>query len=140
MLAIFPFLDTVSAGSSADRLARVAARLVQSALVELDQIEKLDDSLVPVDPLQFDRATVQLLRDAYERWVVQSESLIDRIDQLEPQLGHVPDAQRLRDACGKTRARLSISIDQMEQSMRALGQNRLVPSEEVRRELRLPVR
>ena len=105
----------------------------------LDQIERLDDSLAPADPLQFDRGTAQLLRDEYERWVVQSESLINRVDQLEPRLGKIPDAQRLRDVCGKTRARLSVSIDQMEQSMRALAQNRLVPSQEVRRELRLPV-
>jgi hypothetical protein len=133
------FLDAVLADDSADRSERVAEHLVQASLVELSQIEKLDDRLAPADPTHFDRSTAQLLRDAYERWVTDAESLVERIDRVQRRLGAVAQTEALRDACGKTRARLSISLDQMEQSIQALAEGRLVSSEEVRRELQLRV-
>ena len=139
-MVTLPLFDLILAdGATTERSRRAAARLVQAALNDLDQIEKLDDSLAPEDPTQFDRRTATLLRDEYERWAREAESLLERIDRFQVNGGPVPDAPALQRAHGKTLARLSISIDDMEESLRALAEGRTVPMEEVRRALRLRV-
>lgn len=137
MVAVPLFESILSDDATSERSRRVAARVVQAALDDLVRIEKLDDSLAPEDPAQFDRRTAELLRGEYERWACEAESLLERIDGFQRLGGSVADAESLRRAHGKTRARLSISIDDMEQSMQALADGRLVPLEEVRSALRL---
>jgi hypothetical protein len=136
-MVLFPLFDPEN--PLPERSRRVATQLVEAALSDLAQLEKLDDSLAPENPLQFDRKTATLLRNAYEQWARDTESLIERIDRFEHRSGLVAETESLRRAYGKTRARLSISVDDMEQSLRALAEGKLVPMEEVRRELRLRV-
>jgi hypothetical protein len=129
-------IDSVFAdGSSSERSLRVAAQFVQTALSDLAQIERLDDSLAPENPLQFDRSTASLLRDEYERWARSTESLLERIERFEFSTAIVPGAESLRHAYGKTRARLSISLDDMERNIQALAAGCLIPIEQVRRGL-----
>ena len=139
-MVALPLFDTVlSSEQSPERSARVAAQIIDSALSELEQIEKIDRSLAPENPLQFDRHTVGLLRNLYEQWVRDAQGLLDRIETLEERWGAVSGAQRLRDAHGRTMAMLSISLKDMEEARRQIAEGRLTPIEEVRRELRLKV-
>jgi hypothetical protein len=139
MVALRLFDSILADDATTERSRRIAGQVVQMALSDLAQIEKLDEGLAPEDPSQFDRRTAKLLRDEYERWAREAGSLLDRIDRFQLHGGPVADAESLRRAHGKTLVRLSISIDDMEQSLRALAEGRLVPIEEVRRGLRIRV-
>jgi len=139
-MVALPLLDVVLCSSgSADRWGPLAMQLIDSALDELRQIEKLDQSLAPQDPLDFDRQTAALIREMYERWVGEAELLLQRVARVESSRGRIASAQLLRDAVGRTRAMLSISLDAMEESRRQVREGRLIPVEEVRRELRAKV-
>jgi len=124
---------------SAERSTRAVALLAQAALKDLAQIEKLDDALAPDDPAQFDRGAASLMRSEFERWAAYTASLLERIDRFAAINGPVAGVKLLHRAYGKTRARLSISLDDMEQSYRALAEGRTVSGEEVRRDLFLRV-
>ena len=139
-MVALPLLDMVIAsGQTPQRSARVAAQLARAALGELEEIENLEDGLSPEDPAEFDRQTAAILRGLYERWAMEAELLLERIERLQRMGQAIADAEALRRAHGRTRARLSISLDDMEQGLRDAVEGRTVPLEEVRRELRLRV-
>jgi len=57
-------LDVVLSGADgADRSVKVVVEVIQSALNEIRHIERLDESLAPADPSNFDRPTVSLVRE-----------------------------------------------------------------------------
>jgi hypothetical protein len=139
-MVALPLFDAVlSAGVSVERPARVAAQVIEGALSDLQQIEKLDASVAPDDPSQFDLRTASALRQMYEQWARDAQLLLERVEHLQLQSGRVALADALRRAHGRTRARLSVSLEDMEESLRDLREGRTVPIEEVRRELRLRV-
>jgi hypothetical protein len=137
-MVALPLLDVVlSSDDGPARSANVAAELVQSALDEIRHIENLDESLSPSDPSGFDRQTIAALRGMYEEWVTAAEALLDRIARLEHTGASIPSSNALRDARGRTRAMLSLTLDQLEEGHRAAVAGKSIPIEEVRRELRV---
>ena len=124
-MVALPLFDVVIASDRAERSLGVAAQLVESALGELSQIEKLDQSLAPADPLEFDRKTAALIRGLYEGWAHETESLLDRVGQAERRFGVIAAAVGLRSAFGRTMAMLSISLDDMEASRKDIAAGRL---------------
>ena len=124
-------------GEQPDRAKRIATELLQSSLSEITHIECLDESLAPSDPASFDRRTIALLRDIYETWAKQAESLITHLSKIERLHGPLPGVDDLKRAHGRTRAMLSISLDALERGHRDAVAGRTTPIAEVRRELRL---
>lgn len=124
-------------GSGSNRAALLAAQLVESALSEVRQIEKIDESVAPDDPLEFDRQTAMMIRGMYEEWVSQAQRLLDRIRTVEGLAEKIPDS--LRNTIGRIRAMLSVPIDHMEESRRQAKDGRLIPVENIRRELRAKI-
>ncbi len=140
-MVALPLFDLVlSTDDPIERSRAVAGQLLHAALLDLQQIEKLDESLMPPDSRQFDRATAALIRGLYEDWAHQAQALIERLGNLERRSTPIEGAEALRDAHGRTRAMLSVSLDDMEQGIKDIAEGRTVPLEEVRRELRLGVR
>jgi len=90
-------------------------------------------------PSQFNRRTAALIREEYERWASTTARLLDHIDRFELVSGPLADSDALRNAYGKTRARLSVSLDEMENSLLALSEGRVISAEGVRRELQLRI-
>ena len=118
--------------------ADAAAKVVRFALAGLREIETLDNDLAPQDPIELDRSTASMLRGMYEQWVVEAERLLERVDRMGHENGAmIHGSAELRDAVGRTRARLSISLDDMAEGLRDASEGRTVPMEEVKRELRL---
>jgi len=118
--------------------ADAAAKVVRFALAGLREIETLDNDLSPEDPIELDRSTASMLRGMYEQWASESERLLERVALMEREIGAtIQGAQELRDGIGRTRARLSISLDDMAEGLRDAAEGRTVPMEEVKRELRL---
>src|SRR5690242_13527429 len=94
--------------------ADAAAKVVRFALAGLREIETLDNDLSPEDPIELDRSTASMLRGMYEQWASESERLLERVALMEREIGAtIQGAQELRDGIGRTRARLSISLDDM---------------------------
>ena len=138
-MVALPLFDVVISSEHAGRSLDVAIQLVESAIGELDRIEKLDQRLAPADPAQFDRKTAALIRGLYEQWAHEADSLLDRVAQAERRFGAVARAGELRDSVGRTLAMLSIPLDDMEAARRDVAEGRLFSREEARRELRLEV-
>ena len=137
-MVALPLFDMVlSSHANPGRAAGIAAELVQSALEDFRHIQNLDEGLAPADPSQFDRQTIALLRGMYEEWTRLAEALLERVDRLEKRGAPVAASDALRDAHGRTRAMLSISLERLEQGHRAAVEGKGIPIEEVRRELRL---
>jgi hypothetical protein len=109
-------------------------------LLDRREIERFDASLTPEDPLVFDRKSAGLIRQMYEKWVADAESLLSRVSEVENRFGRIVEANELSYAVGKTMAMLSISLDEMEAGCRDIVEGRLHSAEEVRRELHLQVR
>lgn len=131
-------LDILLPGSiSSARDRRVAQQLVQSALSDLQQIELLGNSLGTENPITLDKSAATLLRDMYEAWTSHAELLLDRVRRLELDVNSIPGSDELSDAIGRTRARLSVSIADLEQSLDELREGKTMSSQEARRELLL---
>jgi len=139
-MVALPLFDLVlSATEPVERSRTVASQLLQSALLDLQQIEKLDESLMPPDSAHFDRATAALIRGLYEDWAHQAEALIERLGNLERRSTPIEGAEALRDAHGRTKAMLSVPLEHIEEAERDIEEGRTKSLEEVRRELRLGV-
>ena len=139
-MVTLPLLDAVmNSQQTSSRSGRVVAQLIEFALKDLEQVEKLDESLSPSEPSQFDRQMAALVRGLYDQWAREAEALLDRIASLERRAGQIAGSEALRDAHGRIRAMLSISLDDLEESRRQLASGRTVPIAEVRRELRLGI-
>jgi proline dehydrogenase len=139
-MVALPLLDIVlSTSGEQDRSRRVASELVRSALDQIRHIESLDESLAPADGAPFDKQTVALVRKMYEDWARDVEGLLERIDPMEQQSGRVQSVDQLRHAHDRTRAMLSISLKELEQSHHDAIYGSRIPIKEVRRELRLGV-
>lgn len=132
-LAILDFV--LSSEPSSERSERLVGQLVDSALTDLKNIERLDEGLSSANPAQFDRATAALIRGLYDQWAREAEGLLDRISSFELRSRRVPGAEGLRDANGRIRAMLSVSLDHVEEARRQLAEGRTIPLAEVRREL-----
>ena len=137
MVALPLFDVLLSFNESPARSGTMAAELVQSALEDIRHIQNIDEGLAPSDPSHFDRQTIALVRGMYEAWVRAAEALLERIDRLEQSGTTVAASNSLRDAHGRTRAMLSLSLDQLEEGHRAAVGGKGIPIAEVRRELRV---
>ena len=135
-MVALPLFEVVMASDRAEPSLNIAAQLIESSLTELAQIEKLDQSLAPADPLEFHRQTAALIRRLYEQWSHDAESLLDRVGQAERRFGAIAATEELRRAFGRTMAMLSISLDEMGASRKDVAAGRLFSPAEVRRELR----
>jgi hypothetical protein len=131
-----PLFDRILSEDRMDNSAMVATELIQSALDDIRHIENLDESLAPDNRAKFDRQTVFLVHQMYEEWAKSTETLLDRLTGLERRQGPLAGSNDLRDAHGRVRAMLTISIDRLEEDHR-LAQMPGISVQEVRRELRL---
>lgn len=137
-MVALPLFDVVlSSGSTPERAREVAVQLVQASLSELSQIQNLEQRALPRDPTAFDRPTAALLRGLYETWAHEAESLMDRISSMKERGEAVDGYVTLRDAYGRVRAMLSVSLDSIERGLKDIAEGRTLTAEEVRRELRL---
>jgi hypothetical protein len=139
MIAL-PLLDfAMSAPERIDAARTISAHFIESILADLGWIKKIDATLIPNSKAGLERPLAALVRGLYEDWARQAEGLLDRVEQLQARSKPIGGYESLRDAHGRTRAMLSISLEDMEQARRDLIEGRTVPAEEVRRELRVGV-
>ena len=139
-----PTLDVLlnDPATGKDRLTRAVESAVTAALAELAAIEAFDAASAPTQALWFDRPAATAVRALYEAWVGTAEGLQARAALAIARAGPMVGTDKLEYAVGKTVARLSITLDDMEESVRDGIEGRVTrfaSVEEMRRELLRPV-
>ncbi len=119
-----------------ERSTEVALELIQYALAEIRHIRNLDQKILRPNEVVPDRGSLTLLRGMYNEWCQSVEGLLVRIARLEETHGPLAGAKDLRDAHGRTRAMLNISLARLERD-REEGKRPGIPIGEVRGALRL---
>ena len=118
------------------RLLSVIAQLVTGSLCQYRRIDALDRSVRTSQDDPFDRPIAVLLREAYDRWAVDAEALLDRAAELGREGRELPGFEELGDAVGRTRAFLSVTLESMDRAEKQIERGEVTPLAEVRRELR----
>jgi hypothetical protein len=128
-----------STATTSDYLGSVAAEFVAAALADYRLIRKLDEVPIGKQPV-FDRQVAILIRHMYDEWATQGEGLLKRIAAINVERSGdgrgTPGIEDLRDAVGRTRAMLSVSLEEIEEGIAECERGETIPLEEVRRELR----
>ena len=138
-----PTLDVLlnDAATGKDRLTRAVESAIAAAIAELAAIEAFDAASSPESAYQFDRPVATAVRSLYEAWVAVAEPLEARVAAAVARAGPVDGADVLRRKVGRTLARLTISLDDMETSVADWFEGRVTSFasvEEMRRELLHP--
>ena len=138
-----PTLDVLltDATYGKDRLTRAVESAIAGAVAELAIIESFDKATATASAFDFNRPAAAAVRAMFEAWVATAEALEQRVQAAVVRAGKMAGADKLEHAVGRTLARLSITLDDVEQSARDEVEGRVVrfaSMEEMRRELLRP--
>jgi hypothetical protein len=125
------------------RRAAMAEKLVASALNDLKRIgeyERLCASTATTEPPSLTPALGNSLHDLYTQWVSEADAIALRARTLQGQGVRIVAADKLDDAIGQTRARVSVTPEQIALATAQARQGQFVPSRELRDELRARLR
>lgn len=124
-----------------DRATSVTTAMTDEALAEYARLDALDLDLGERNQAgAFDRHAALLLTAAYEEWGDRADALLRRVAKLHRRGLTVPRAGELRDAVGRTRAMLKVSIEDLDVAKKQLERGEGIPGEDVRRELLAGIR
>ncbi len=124
-----------------DRLTLAVQAAIAAALGELAAVEAFDRAAGALSSAWFDRPVGTTIRALYEGWVPAAEALHARVAAAVARAGPMVAADKLEYAIGKTQARLSITLDDMEAAVSDGPGGREIQFasvEEMRRELLRP--
>lgn len=131
-------------GNPGPRLARFADRLIESALLDLERLRADEQQVIAPragdhdDGL--DAELARSLRDLYSRWAHDAEQVLVRVRRMAAAGQPVRDAERLEDAYGAVRARLSVPPETLLRAREQVHQGAAIPAKELRDELRARLR
>jgi hypothetical protein len=139
-LSLFDALANRPRGPAA-ALPQFAAELVRSALGDLQRLTEYERQYAsaPNDP-DFERQVSRSVFDLYSDWARDAEQVLVRVNELTSAGVNVVDAQRLADAHGTVRARLTITPQQIADANRQARERNTIPASELRNELRARLR
>lgn len=137
-----PLLDALRASAATgkqpaavEQSTQIAEEFVAAALDEYRHIEALDR--VPDEAsFVFDRQTAVLLRQMFADWATHAEALLDRLGPNDSAGAEVKGVDELSRALGRTRAMLSVTLEDLDRAAEQLRTGKTHSLEEVRREVR----
>jgi hypothetical protein len=121
----------------------IVAKLVQAALVDLEQIRVLDDAIdrdVRSGSDRFYKKASEGIRDIYEKWYRHAKLVLERLDRIEAKGPRVKLRDQLRDEYGWIGAMLDITPQKIAHAMAQVRRGQVRTAKEVRDELRARVR
>ena len=137
-----PTLDVLLAATDPvtgkDRLTRAVEAAIAGTIAELEAIEAVDAASGPASAYLFDRPVATAVRAMFEAWVAVAEPLEVRVADAVARAGPMKGSDLLRRKVGRTLARLTITLEDEEQSVQDLADGRVTrfaSVEEMRREL-----
>lgn len=132
--------ESSSAKEASTRLVKVAESMVGSAIQEFERVRALDETFAPATEDAgedlIDKETSVVLRSMYEECAREAERVLARVQRIERQGHKIKDAQLLRDWHGRTMAMLSVSLDEIAESVQSAKQGKVISGTQVRNELR----
>jgi len=108
-------------------------------MTDLADIESFDKGLARPDAADFDPQSAILLHGMYEQWTRDADAVIERVGKVERMGIIVPSASSLRDAQGRLRAMLQVTLDDVQRGRRQFRQGRVWSREEIRGQLGLGI-
>jgi hypothetical protein len=119
-----------SAATPSPRLAKLAAKLVESALTDLERVREYESQFATPQSADVARSIYEL----YEAWARDAEQVLARVN------AHcgtdVQQSETLADAYCRIRARLGLRPEQIARAREQVRQGLAIPAEELRNELR----
>jgi hypothetical protein len=85
----------------------------------------------------FDRELAMALESAYEDWGYKVEALLKRVDRLAHRGAAIAGADSLRGHYGRTKAMLSVTLDELDAAKAEADRGEVISGEDLRRELQL---
>jgi hypothetical protein len=144
-IPLFDFIMTEAAraaraGGSMDhnKVQTVTEQLIISALNERSVISAMDIALAG-DALESGWTTAVLIRGMYEQWAREAEAVLDRAARVKENGIELARYDELRDAHGRTRAMLKVSLEEIEHRRKTFAQGPVHTREDVRRQLGLKI-
>lgn len=112
----------------------LAERLIQWSIDEYKRLRNLDDLPPhPRDPAR--RQMFVLMHKAYDEWATDAEAILERVAPMRGD-GPIAGWTELEDAVGRTRARLSVTLDDLDKAEEQIRNGQVISLEEVKHELR----
>ena len=125
-----------TAADGPKRIEQVAQQLVDCTQHDYQELNKLDEFLTPDDSDSGQIELSAILRAMYDEWSRQAEAVLDKVSIITGTGVVLQRIEELRDAHGRTRAMLSVSLNDIAEARRQAREGRTYKLEEVRRELR----
>ena len=124
------------------RRSALAAKLVDSALADLDRVREYERVSAPIAGGVPEELSVQTsIHALYAEWADEAEQVAARARSLHAAPGTLADAVgRLEDAIGRVRARLSVGPPQLIEARKQADEGQFIPARELRDELRTRLR
>ena len=138
MTAISLF-DLLARDGARDPLARFAESLVAGSLADYERLRTYEQQFAtarlsePAQELERDRAVWQ----RYSEWTDEAEQVLSRARARVAAGTAIEGLDRLDDAIGRTRARLSVTPEQLAKGREQVRQGQFVPARELRDELHI---
>src|SRR5437868_9549194 len=102
-----------SGHAALNRLASFADRLVEAVLADLDRLRRDEQVVLAARATEehdgLDLDLVRSLWELYSEWVRDAEQVLDRVRPVSANGHAVHDLERLEDAYGSVRARLTVT-------------------------------
>ena len=135
-----PLFDALARGKKgrADEagLTELAERLAQSMLEDLERIHEYEKRY---GPSEYDAAGMEVARTIhrmFEQWAADAEQVLLRMRKLAAEGLPVGQIELIEDACGRVRARLSLTPEETAHALEQVRQGRSIPVRDLRNELR----
>jgi hypothetical protein len=120
------------------RSQEILKEFIRSCVAHIEEIDRLDEIVIPTHRPIFNRPMAELIRGLHENWARYAEGLMERIRPMPAVVKSAVGYEAFRDVYGRTRAMLSVSVDDMEAAELDLVEGRVIPIAEVRSMFGLP--
>jgi hypothetical protein len=119
----------------------LAEKLVAASLADFTRVREYEEQFAwaapPREPAD-DLEVMQTVSRLYATWANEAEQVLARVGLLGGR--RLAGVDELRDAVGRTRARLTVTPEQLARAKEQVRQGRIVPAKELRDELHARLR
>jgi hypothetical protein len=146
-MTAIPLFDALARARSSDPrddqadAVPMAERLIDASISDLKRIDEYEKEFGQPD--LHSSSAVEILTSVYrlyEQWAGEAEQILRRMRPLVSNGQSLPSAASLEDAYGRVQARLGLTPEKIARGIEDARQNRTVPGEVIRDELRARLR
>src|SRR6266566_6390256 len=110
--------DATVNATGIERVGNVAQGLIDGARNDLLELEKLDSAVAADEQDGLGVQVAAILRGMYDEWARQAEAVLDKVSIVTEMGVVLRGIEELRDAHGRTRAMLSVTLNDIAEARR----------------------